>query len=153
MGSILFWVKIGCYSCFNPECNTERGFKNQLYIKLGLKLDRVDFAKQNFPSSANIDINCRRSKILIASGVIASLRITMVSVSTVQPSINLVFLCTDKNLKMPLYTLLKVSESTDFQIWKVMHEIIAEWWKEACRTMGLPWYFLRVERPLCYFIA
>ena len=42
--------------------------------------------------------------------------ITMVSVSTVQPSINLVFLCTDKNLKMPLYTLLKVSESTDFQI-------------------------------------
>ena len=74
----------------------------------------------------------------------------MVSVSIVQPSINLVFLCTDKNLKMPLYTLLKVSESTDFQIWKVMHEIIAEWWKKSCRTMGLPWYFLRVERPLCY---
>ena len=75
---------------------------------------------------------------------------TMVSLSTVQPSINLVFLSTDKNLKMPLYTLLKVSESTDFQIWKVMHEIIAEWWKESCRTMGLPWYFLRVERPLWY---
>ena len=59
----------------------------------------------------------------------------MVSLSTVQPSINLVFLSTDKNLKMPLYTLLKVSESTDFQIWKVMHEIIAEWWK----TYVDPW--------------
>ena len=78
--------------------------------------------------------------------------ITMVSVSTVQPSLNLVFLCTDKNLKMPLYTLLKVSESTDFQIWKVMHEIIAEWWKKSCRTMGLPWYFLRVERPLWWVV-
>ena len=44
------------------------------------------------------------------------LHTTMVSLSTVQPSINLVFLSTDKNLKMPLYTLLKVSESTDFQI-------------------------------------
>ena len=30
---------------------------------------------------------------------------TMVSVSTVQPSINLEFLCTYKNLKMSLYTL------------------------------------------------
>ena len=50
------------------------------------------------------------------SGFCKAPSITMASVSTVQPSINLVFLFTDKNLKMPLYTLLKVSESTDFQI-------------------------------------
>ena len=35
LGSILFWVKIGYHSRFNPECNTERGFKKQLYIELG----------------------------------------------------------------------------------------------------------------------
>ena len=29
--------KIGCHSCFNPECNTERGFKESLYITLGYK--------------------------------------------------------------------------------------------------------------------
>ena len=46
---------------------------------------------------------------------LSSTKLVFVS-TTVQPSINLVFLCTDKNLKMPLYTLLKVSESTDFQI-------------------------------------
>ena len=53
----------------------------------------------------------------------------MVSASTVQPSINLEFLFTYKNLKMFLYTLFLKRESTDIQIWKVMHEIIAEWWK------------------------
>ena len=37
-----------------------------------------------------------------------------VSVSTVQPSINLEFLSTYKNLKMSLYTLFKKTESTDF---------------------------------------
>ena len=34
--------KIGYHSQFfgrNRECNTERGFKNQLYIELGKKLD------------------------------------------------------------------------------------------------------------------
>ena len=71
--------------------------------------------------------------------------ITMVSVSTVQPSINLEFLCTYKNLKMPLYTLLKILQSTDFHIWKVMHEIRDEWWKNSYF-----WYFLRVESPLWY---
>ena len=31
-----FWgAKIGCHSCFNPECNTERGFIDSLYIALG----------------------------------------------------------------------------------------------------------------------
>ena len=42
--------------------------------------------------------------------------ITMVSVSIVQPSINLEILCTYKNLKMPLYTLLKILQSTDFHV-------------------------------------
>ena len=41
---------------------------------------------------------------------------TMVSVSTVQPSINLEFLCTDKKLKMSLYTLFEKLKSIDFQI-------------------------------------
>ena len=31
-----FWVKIGCHSCFDHECNTERGFIDSLYIALGL---------------------------------------------------------------------------------------------------------------------
>ena len=31
-----FGFKIGYHSNFIPECNTERGFKNQLYIELGL---------------------------------------------------------------------------------------------------------------------
>ena len=44
------------------------------------------------------------------------LHTTMVSVSTVQPSINLEFLCTYKNLRMSLYTLFKKTESTDFHI-------------------------------------
>ena len=30
-------VKIGCHSRFNPECNTERGFIDSLYIALGWK--------------------------------------------------------------------------------------------------------------------
>ena len=72
---------------------------------------------------------------------------TMVSVSTVQPSINLEFPCTYKNLKMSLYTLFKKLQSTDFHIWKVMHEITVKWWKNSCRPMESP-YFLRVESPL-----
>ena len=35
MGSILFLVKVGYHSRFNSECDTKRGFKNQLYIELG----------------------------------------------------------------------------------------------------------------------
>ena len=31
-----------------------------------------------------------------------------------------------------------------------MHETIDEWWKNSCRPMESLWYFLRVERPLCY---
>ena len=31
-----------------------------------------------------------------------------------------------------------------------MHEIIADWWKNLSRPMLSPWYFLRVESPLCY---
>ena len=31
----IFWgVKIGCHSCFNPECNTKKGFIDSLYIAL-----------------------------------------------------------------------------------------------------------------------
>ena len=44
----------------------------------------------------------------------------MVSVGTVQPSINLEFLCYYKNLKMSLYTLFKkYKQSTDFHIEKL----------------------------------
>ena len=34
------------------------------------------------------------------------------------------------------------------RIWKVMHEIIGEWWKNSCRPLESLWYFLRVESPL-----
>ena len=53
--------------------------------------------------------------------------ITMVSVSTVQPSINLEILCTYKNLKMPRYTLLKFFQSTDFHVHScnfIIHSLI-----------------------------
>ena len=63
----------------------------------------------------------------------------MVSVSTVQPSINLELLCNNKNLKMSLYTLFWKTESTDFHIWKVMHKIIAERWKNPCRHHNIFW--------------
>ena len=47
MESISFWVKIGYHSRFNPECNKERGFKNQLYIELGLLPENL--VNQQFP--------------------------------------------------------------------------------------------------------
>ena len=37
LGRTFFWVKIGYHSNLNPECNTKRGCKNQLYIELGLE--------------------------------------------------------------------------------------------------------------------
>ena len=74
---------------------------------------------------------------------------TMVFVGTVHSSINLEFLRTDKNLKMSLYTLFYTKKPTDFHMWKVMCEIIAEWCKNPFRLMLSPWYFLRVESPLC----
>ena len=42
-----FWVKIGCHSCFDHECNTERGFIDSLYIALGFALNfkRVNYTK------------------------------------------------------------------------------------------------------------
>ena len=69
---------------------------------------------------------------------------TMVFVSIVQPSINLEFLCTYKNLKMSLYTL-----SNKYCIWKVMHKTIVVDKENSCRPIEPPWYFLRVESPLC----
>ena len=41
--SILFWVKIGYHSRFNPECNTERGFIHSMYIALGLRASSMHF--------------------------------------------------------------------------------------------------------------
>ena len=35
--------KMGCHSRFNAECNTERGFKESLYIALGISLFIVGF--------------------------------------------------------------------------------------------------------------
>ena len=38
--------KIGYHSNFNFECNTERGFKESLYIALGFEQDKK-FARQS----------------------------------------------------------------------------------------------------------
>ena len=53
---------------------------------------------------------------------------TMVSVSTVQPSLNQEFLSTLKSFKISLYTLNKKRKEETSFIWKVMHESISEWW-------------------------
>ena len=34
-------VKIGCHSRINPECNTERGFIDSLYIALGIEITKL----------------------------------------------------------------------------------------------------------------
>ena len=55
-----------------------------------------------------------------------------------------------KTLKCLCTLYLKKTQSTDFHKWKVMHEIIAEWWKNTCRPLESLWYVLRVESPLWY---
>ena len=51
MESILFWVKIGYHSRFNPECNTERCYIESLSIALGpipVPFLGIDHHKSNF---------------------------------------------------------------------------------------------------------
>ena len=35
-------------------------------------------------------------------------------------------------------------------IWKVMHKTITDWWKNPCKMLSFPSYFVTVEKPLCY---
>ena len=72
---------------------------------------------------------------------------TLVSVITVQPSLNLEFQYSWKNIFMSLYTLHeKKGKKKPFLYEKTCMKLLSEWWETPCRLLVLPWYYVRVEK-------